>query len=94
MSENSYGENPIEIITIGNVSIIDVEQAISIANSTQNEFSFSALSQVDAQAFKLLEYKNAIAQDFLNVIESQRVQIRGYHPFLIVLEQIANVVMV
>ena len=76
---------PIEIVTIGNVPIIDVEQAISIANSTQNEFSFSALSQVDSQAFKLLEYKNARAQDFLNAIESQRVQIRGYHPFLIVL---------
>ncbi len=74
---------PIEIITVGNVPTIEVEQAISIANSVQSEFSFSLLSPVDAQTFKLLAYQKATTQNFLNLLEDRRLQIRGFHPFII-----------
>lgn len=74
---------PIEIVTIGSVSTVDIEQAISIANSVQNEFSFSLLSPVDAQPFRMLAYQRATAQDFLNSMENRRSYIRGFHPFLI-----------
>jgi hypothetical protein len=74
---------PVEVVAIGSVPTIDIEQAISIANSVQNEFSFGTLSSDDAQVFKLLVYQKATAQDFLNSIEARRFQIRGFHPFVI-----------
>jgi hypothetical protein len=74
---------PVEVVAIGSVPTIDIEQAISIANSVQNEFSFGTLSSGDAQVFKLLAYQKATAQDFLNSIETRRFQIRGFHPFVI-----------
>lgn len=73
---------PIEIVTIGNVSAIDIEQAISIANSIQDEFSYTLLSPADAQAFRMLAYQKVTAQEFINLMESRRSYIRGFHPFL------------
>lgn len=76
---------PIEIVSVGNVSIVEVEQAISIANSVQNEFLFNGLEPIDAQPFKMLAYKESLAEALLNVIEERRAYIRGFHPFLIVI---------
>lgn len=74
---------PIEVVTIGNVSTVDVEQAVSIANSVQNEFTYSLLKSADAQPFKVLAYQRATAKKFLDSIEDRRFYIRGFHPFLI-----------
>lgn len=74
---------PIEIVVMGSVPTIDVEQAISIANSVQNEFAYSLLSPSDAQSFRMLAYQKATARDFLNSVENNRTYIRGFHPFLI-----------
>jgi len=74
---------PIEIINIGRPSTVDIEQAISIANSVQDEFSYSLLSLVDAQSFRVLAYQRATAGDFLDSMEDRKAYIRGFHPFLI-----------
>ncbi len=74
---------PIEIVTIGAVQIVDVEQAISIANSMQNEFIYSLLNPIDSQAFKMLAYQKSTVEDFLNSLESRRSYIRGFHPYVI-----------
>lgn len=74
---------PIEIVTIGSVTLVDIEQAISLANSIQGEFFYNLLNPADAQAFRMLAYQKASAEEFLNLIESRRSYIRGFHPFLL-----------
>lgn len=74
---------PTEIVKIGQLPSAEIDQAISIANSLQSEFVYTALSPIDARVFKMLAYRRATARDLLDSIEHCRSEIRGYHPFII-----------
>lgn len=74
---------PIELVTMGQVPSVDMAQAISTANSVQQEFHYALMSPFDAQPFKMLAYQKATAIEFLDQLEKRRKDIRGFHPFII-----------
>lgn len=74
---------PIEIVSVGKVQTINLEQAISVANSLQGEFAFNMMNPADSQSFRLLAYQKATVKNFLDALETQRRAIRGFHPFVI-----------
>lgn len=74
---------PIEIVEIGNVPIGDITQAISVANSLQEEFQYSRMTKVDSQEFTMLAFRKVSTKDFLDNLEEFRKKIRGYHPFIL-----------
>jgi len=74
---------PIEVVSIGDIPTEQFEKAIAIANDAQAEFVFGQFSKDDANAFRVLAYKQAAAKDFMDKMESIRTDIGGYHPFII-----------
>jgi predicted nucleotide-binding protein len=79
---------PIEIIEVGDISRDPslretVRQAISLANSLQEEFSYLVLPDADSVNFRLLEYKRIKAKIFMDEMERIRKEIRGFHPFVL-----------
>lgn len=74
---------PIEIVEIGNVPIGDITQAISVANSLQEEFQYSRMTKVDSQEFMMLAFRKISTQNFIDNLEEFRKKIRGYHPFIL-----------
>lgn len=74
---------PIEIVEIGNLPIGDITQAISVANSFQEEFQYLRMTKVDSQEFAMLAFHEVRAKEFLDNLEEVRKKIRGYHPFIL-----------
>jgi hypothetical protein len=74
---------PVEIITIGDVPTVEIEQVINTANIIQSGFSFKFMEQNDAKVFKVLSFQNTTVQNLFDSIGNLRKQIRGYHPFII-----------
>ncbi|NLJ49551.1 MAG: hypothetical protein GX428_08205 [Candidatus Atribacteria bacterium] len=74
---------PVEIVTIGDVPVFDIEQVIKIANSIQSEFTYMPLSEEMAKDFKKLSYQFTTVQKFFDSVEEIKKQVRGYHPFII-----------
>ena len=76
---------PIEIITIGNIPSADVEKAISLANTIQDEFRYQRLSESESESFGMLAFRNVTVRDLFDRMEEIRTEIGGFHPFLIAL---------
>lgn len=74
---------PVELVLIGEIPTVHFEGAVSLANSTQNEFKFITLRNHEAKAFKTLAYKQATVKDLMDKLELVRSTIGGYHPFII-----------
>lgn len=74
---------PIEIIEVGNIPSEWVDQALSLANSVQNEFLYVRMSEEDAQNFQMYAFDHVMAGEFFNSIEQVRANLRGYHPYLL-----------
>jgi hypothetical protein len=74
---------PIEVIDIGDVLTPALTQAIGLANSLQSEFFYDRLAENDAAQFRMLSYSEVFAPDFLRDMEELRIEIKGYHPFLV-----------
>lgn len=74
---------PVEIIPIGGAHLRDIDEAITIANSSQDEFAYTRLAADDERRFNVYAFRRIVADELLNVIEQERDRLRGYHPFLL-----------
>lgn len=72
---------PIEIVCSGSVATDSVRDIIDRANLAQSEFAFILLE--DAQELRQHAYRLVVAEDYLNIMQSFRENLRGYHPYLI-----------
>ncbi|MFZ3112320.1 nucleotide-binding protein [Methanothrix sp.] len=75
---------PIEVVIVGETELADVPAAISLANSEQNEFLFSIVTDDIARRVQMYTLNKNNVSEFFDHIEGVRNEIRGYHPFLIV----------
>jgi hypothetical protein len=55
---------PVEAIDIGDIPTTSLSQAISLANSLQNEFFFDRLAETDAAQFRMHSFTRIFAPDF------------------------------
>ena len=76
---------PVEVVRIGDVPTASVSRAITLANASQSAFGFIELPSADAGPFAMHAYQNVSAKQVLDVMESVRGSLRGYHPFIIAL---------
>ena len=76
---------PVEVVRIGDVPRAGVARAIALANASQSAFHFFDLPSNDAGPFAMHAYQNASAKQVLDMMESVRAGLRGYHPFIIAL---------
>lgn len=76
---------PIEVVRIGNKFSKEIEQTIDLLNNTQREIQFSLLSTSDEEKFQILNYKEADVDEQIIKIDKIRNDLKGYHPFVIVL---------
>jgi len=83
LKENQMAKAPIEIAVLGEVSSHEVEMAISIANSEQDEFAFSRLSSPFEKELNLLHFRVINGDDFLVSLDNLRESLKGYHPYII-----------
>jgi len=74
---------PIEVVPLGEVSQASLEEAISVANSRQNQFVYSLMTAPDSEHFKVFAFNDIYAPDFLNQMATTRDEIRGFHPYII-----------
>jgi len=74
---------PIEIVEVGNTPTEWVNQALSLANSVQNEFLYVRMSEDDAQSFQMYAFDHVMAAEFINSMEQVRISLGGYHPYLV-----------
>lgn len=72
---------PIEISNLTDKFKNEVRQAISLANSLQNEFDFQELDASDE--LKFLDFHEANVSKILDRISSFKDGNRGFHPFII-----------
>jgi predicted nucleotide-binding protein len=76
---------PIEVVDMGEIAVDMLDQAILTANSLQTEFNFSRLSDIDASRFRMHSFHEILADHLLDDMDRLRLEIKGYHPFLIAL---------
>jgi hypothetical protein len=74
---------PIEVVPLGNVPQTLLEEAMSEANSRQDQFVYSLISYPESERFKVLAFNNIYAPDFFDRMAKTREEIRGYHPYII-----------
>ena len=74
---------PVEIIEVGTIPTEWVDQALSLANSVQNEFLYVRLTEADAQHFQMYSFDYVKAPEFMDSMEQVRSNLRGYHPYLL-----------
>lgn len=74
---------PVEIAEVGDVPREDVARAISVANALQEDFEYIHISYSDSQELRQHAYRRVNVSDFLDMMESYRKRVRGYHPFMI-----------
>ncbi len=74
---------PIEIISIGNVPRSTLQASVEIANSAQNEFLFELMPENQFADIQLHEFDEVHAEEFLDVLDDERKEARGFHPYII-----------
>ena len=74
---------PVEIVVLGEVPQVAVENAIREANSAQDQFTYSLMRPSDAERLAVFAFKDIYGPDFLDRMAAVREEIRGYHPFVI-----------
>jgi hypothetical protein len=74
---------PIEIIEVGDIPTEWVDQALSLANSLQNEFIYMRLTDTDAQHFQMYAFDHVKGAEFMDSMEQIRNSLRGFHPYLL-----------
>lgn len=79
---------PIEIVRIGKLFHQDVAETISLLNLSQKEIEFSLLPDIDEEKFQLLDFRAAEALELLDKIKKIQNELKGYHPYLIVVTNI------
>ncbi|MGY3090265.1 hypothetical protein ACVWYF_003320 [Hymenobacter sp. UYAg731] len=76
---------PVEIVRIGGTFNKEIEETVFLLDNLQKEIHFSMLSTADEEKFQLLDFKEANADDILGKIKKIRNDLKGFHPYLIVI---------
>lgn len=79
---------PVEIVRIGNHFNKEIEEAVSLIDNIQKEIQFSILPNSDEEKFQVLDFKQADANELLEKIKKIRGDLKGFHPYLIVVSNI------
>jgi hypothetical protein len=80
---------PVEVVIINRYVSDSINQAIRLANSLQDEVSFTTLPIEEAQHFYMHAFNHMKSTDFLNAMEHIKQTIRGFHPFMIAIVEAA-----
>jgi len=74
---------PIEIVRIGNSFQKEIEEVVCLLDNIQTEFQLSLLRPAEEGKFRLLEFKQAFADELLTKVKKVRSDLKGFHPYLI-----------
>lgn len=74
---------PIEIVAVGAIPSNFLNEAISLANSLQNQFVYMLMSDDDSRYLQIHSFRQSKASSFLDTMEKFKASIRGYHPYII-----------
>jgi predicted nucleotide-binding protein len=74
---------PVEIVRSGNVPSDTVDAVIRHANDLQTEFAFILLDDATSASFRQHAYRQVVAEQFLDIMQGYRDNLRGFHPFVI-----------
>ncbi len=69
---------PIEIVRIGNSFHKEIEEVVSLLESSQTEFQLSLLRPAEEGKFRLLEFKQAFADELLTKVKKVRNDLKGF----------------
>ena len=72
---------PIEVVVIGEKGLTDILAAIALANSEQNEFLFSSVSDDLIKRMQMHTFERNKITDFFDQMERIREKVRCYYPF-------------
>jgi predicted nucleotide-binding protein len=79
---------PVEIVRIGKSFHGEIAEVVSLIDNIQKEFEFSILPSADEGKFQLLDFKQADANELLEKIKKIRSDLKGFHPYLVVISSI------
>ncbi|MEI8022424.1 MAG: hypothetical protein WCH39_29715, partial [Schlesneria sp.] len=74
---------PIEIACSGGISPESLREIVDRANESQSEFAFILLDDASSRDLRQHAYRRVVADEYLNIMQSFRDSLRGFHPFLI-----------
>jgi len=74
---------PIEITYSGTIAAEDLRDVVDRANSAQAEFAFVLLDDAESANLRPHAYRRIVAAEYLDIMQSFRDNLRGFHPFLI-----------
>jgi predicted nucleotide-binding protein len=74
---------PIEIVRIGKSYLKEVEEVVCLLDNIQTEFQISLLRPTEEGKFRLLEFKQAHADELLTKVKKVRNDLKGFHPYII-----------
>ncbi len=74
---------PVDIFCLNELYKNEIEKAVEISNSLQDEFAFSMASATFVNKFRLLNFDKIDGEEFLNRSEKIRKDLNGYFPHII-----------
>jgi hypothetical protein len=74
---------PVDILTAGDLPMHHLVQAVTIANTLQDEFRYTLLPESELEDFRVLAFGRAYAYELLDHLSQIRARTKGYHPFVI-----------
>jgi hypothetical protein len=74
---------PIEVATVGSVPTRQLLQAIRLANSAQQEFTYLRCSADIAKYLRVHSFRRIKTKELFDAMDSVRAKVKGYHPYLI-----------
>jgi predicted nucleotide-binding protein len=74
---------PIEVCLLGKVKETEVNIAISIANSIQDQFVFERLDPISERRFQTLNFRTINTKQFFGQAKTIKDSLHGFHPSLI-----------
>lgn len=80
---------PIEILNFTNLFNKEVNECIELANSIQDSIEFSLVKGVDSKTFHLLNEEEINTKDLFDEMEEVRKNIGGFHPYWLMINDIA-----
>lgn len=80
---------PVEIVRIGKSFHKEIEEVVCLLDNAQTEFQLSLLRPVEEGKFRLLEFKQAHADELLTKVKKVRNDLKGFHPYIIAISDTA-----
>src|SRR4051812_38294846 len=74
---------PIEFALSRSIPPDSIREIVDRANESQSEFAFIHLDDASSHDLRQHAYRRVVAEDYLNIMQSFRDGLRGFHPFLI-----------